>query len=70
MRHVRNLLFGLTVGLAALFGSVRSDELERLLAAMSQPTIAHTLPDENLDGEPVEDFRNVVLTFDMRRQCD
>ena len=47
------------VGYAALFGAVRSDELEELLATMSQPTVADTLSDESLDGEPVEDLRRL-----------
>jgi hypothetical protein len=57
VRHIRNFVFSFFVGFSALLGGMGSDELEELLSTMSQPKIAHTLPDENLDGEPVEDFR-------------
>jgi hypothetical protein len=58
VRHIRNLLFSFVIGFSALLGGVRSDELEDLLSTMSTPKIAHTLPDENPDGEPIEDFRD------------
>jgi len=58
LRHIRHLLFSFVIGYSALLGGVRSEELEDLLATMSTPKLANTLPDENLDGEPVEDFRD------------
>jgi hypothetical protein len=58
MRRFRNVFLGLVLACAAISGGpVPIEEVEELMQAVSQPKIAHTLPDENPDGEPAEDFR-------------
>jgi hypothetical protein len=49
----RNITLCLALGLGSLMGvSIRAEELEELLHQMNQPKIAHTLPDENDNGDP------------------
>ena len=50
---LRNITLCLALGLGSLMGvPMRADELEELLHQMNQPKIAHTLPEENDNGDP------------------
>ena len=52
-RKFRNITLCLALGLGSLMGvPMRAEEIEELLHQMNQPKIAHTLPDENDNGDP------------------
>ena len=52
LRKLRTLFFCVMLSVNLLSGvQMRPDEIETLMAAMRQPKVAHTLPDESYDGD-------------------
>jgi hypothetical protein len=51
MKRVRNIFLCLVLGYASLIMPMKPDEIEELLKDMSQPKIAHSLPDESFSGD-------------------
>jgi hypothetical protein len=52
-KRLRAILLCLVLGIGSLMGApMRAEEIEQLMAAMTQPKIAHTLRAENDQGDP------------------
>ncbi len=52
LRKLRNVLFCAILAVSSVRGvPMRADEVEALMAAMREPKVAHTLPDEDHDGD-------------------
>ena len=51
-RKLRDVLFCVILALSSIQGvPMRADEVEALMAAMREPMVAHTLPDENHNAD-------------------
>jgi hypothetical protein len=52
LRKLRNIVFCVILALSSVHGApMRADEVETLMAAMREPKVAHTLLDENCNGD-------------------
>jgi hypothetical protein len=52
LRKLRNILFCVILAVSSVHGvPMRADEVEALMAAMREPKVAHTLPDEDYNGD-------------------
>ena len=52
LSKLRNILFCVLLAASSIQGvPMRADEVESLMAAMREPKVAHTLPDENQAGD-------------------
>ena len=52
MRRIRNLMICVVLAAASLHNvKMRPDQIEALMEAMREPKVAHTLPDEQDNGD-------------------
>jgi len=54
MKRLRNVFLCLVLAFGSFIMPMRPDEIEELLKDMSQPKIAHSLPDESHSGDDPE----------------